>query len=152
DLNLGRESGLQTFRQIHEIDPRTPVIFVTGEGTTGTAIEATAMGAYEYLLKPLNLTLLRAIISRALEVSRLMRTPARIPDLEPDGQPTDVLVGRCPAMQEVYKAIGRVARQDVTVLILGESGTGKELVARAIYQYSLRAGAPFLAINCAAIP
>ena len=66
--------------------------------------------------------------------------------------PVDVLVGRSPAMQEVYKAIGRVAPQDVTVLILGESGTGKELVARAIYQHSRRAAGPFLAINCAAIP
>src|SRR5205807_9664944 len=64
----------------------------------------------------------------------------------------DPLVGNCPEMQEVYKSIGRVAPQDVTVLILGESGTGKELVARAIYHYSRRATAPFLAINCAAIP
>src|SRR5947207_7921091 len=73
-------------------------------------------------------------------------------DESPIPQRSDVLVGRCAAMQEVYKAIGRVASQDVTVLILGESGTGKELVARAIYQHSKRAALPFLAINCAAIP
>ena len=81
-----------------------------------------------------------------------MRVPAMVADEAPARGPADVLVGRCPAMQEVYKAIGRVAPQDVTVLILGESGTGKELVARAIYQHSRRAAGPFLAINCAAIP
>ena len=75
-----------------------------------------------------------------------------VSDLEDVPDQADVLVGRCPAMQEVYKAIGRVASQDVTVLLLGESGTGKELVARAIYQHSRRSQAPFLAINCAAIP
>jgi two-component system, NtrC family, nitrogen regulation response regulator GlnG len=75
-----------------------------------------------------------------------------VAEQDTEDQPGDVLVGRCRAMQEVYKAIGRVARQDVTVLILGESGTGKELVARAIYHYGLRCDAPFLGINCAAIP
>ena len=80
-----------------------------------------------------------------------MRVPAVTED-EPIQEPADVLVGRCPAMQDVYKAIGRVAPQDVTVLIRGETGTGKELVARAIYHHSRRAAAPFLAVNCAAIP
>jgi two-component system nitrogen regulation response regulator GlnG len=81
-----------------------------------------------------------------------MRVPATIPEAGAAEGTADAMIGRCPAMQEVYKAIGRVAPQDVTVLVLGESGTGKELVARAIYHYSKRAGAPFLAINCAAIP
>src|SRR5258705_2748078 len=81
-----------------------------------------------------------------------MNVPAVVAEEETPQEQSDVLVGRCPAMQEVYKAIGRVASQDVTVLILGESGTGKELVARAIYQHSRRAAGPFLAINCAAIP
>ena len=81
-----------------------------------------------------------------------MRVPAVVAETAPDPDVEGAIVGRCPAMQEVYKAIGRVAAQDVTVLILGESGTGKELVARAIYQHSPRAKAPFLAINCAAIP
>src|SRR5207244_5701743 len=86
------------------------------------------------------------------EISRLMRVRAVVAEEEPAEESSDVLVGRCPAMQEVYKAIGRVAPQNVTVLILGASGTGKELVARAIYQHSRRAQAPFLGINCAAIP
>ncbi len=81
-----------------------------------------------------------------------MRVPVKVAEAEPSDETVDMLVGNCPALQDVYKAIGRVASQDVTVLILGESGTGKELVARAIYHYSNRAEEPFLAINCAAIP
>ena len=109
------------------------------------------LGAFDYLLKPLELAHLRELVARACDISRLMRVPAVTED-EPIQEPADVLVGRCPAMQDVYKAIGRVAPQDVTVLIRGESGTGKELVARAIYHHSRRAAAPFLAVNCAAIP
>jgi two-component system nitrogen regulation response regulator GlnG len=129
------------------------VILVTGHGTTELAIEAIKEGAFEYLLKPLELADLRAVIGRALQSSLLMRVPAALPEEAPEtGSSGDPLLGRCAAMQEVYKAVGRVARQDVTVLILGESGTGKELVARAIYQHSKRADKPFTAINCAAIP
>jgi two-component system nitrogen regulation response regulator GlnG len=109
-------------------------------------------GAFDYLLKPLELGPLRDAVQRALQISRLSHTPAVLPEIEAVPDQADVLVGRCPAMQEVYKAIGRVATQDVTVLLLGESGTGKELVARAIYQHSRRSAGPFLAINCAAIP
>jgi two-component system, NtrC family, nitrogen regulation response regulator GlnG len=152
DVDLAGQSGLDLFRQIQKVDPRTPVIFITGHGTTATAIEAMQLGAYEYLLKPLELDQLLDLADRAFEISRLMKTPAVISEGPADTDSSDALVGRCPAMQAVYKSIGRVASQDVTVLILGESGTGKELVARAIYQYSRRAKAPFLAINCAAIP
>lgn len=152
DIDLPDASGLETFRRVHEIDTRIPVIFITGHGTTATAIEAMRLGAYEYLLKPLELDQLSELVERAFEISRLMCVPAVIPDGEEVKEDTDALLGRCPAMQEVYKAIGRVAPQDVTMLILGESGTGKELVARAIYHYSNRVKGPFLAINCAAIP
>jgi two-component system nitrogen regulation response regulator GlnG len=151
DLALPDLPGLEVFRRLRERDARTPVIFITGHGTTDTAIEAMRRGAFDYLLKPLDLGPLRQLVNRAFEISRLMHTPAVVPP-EGDAEASDVLVGRCPAMQEVYKAIGRVAPQDVTVLITGESGTGKELVARAIYHYSRRADKPFLAINCAAIP
>jgi two-component system response regulator AtoC len=152
DIHLPDATGLSTFHRIREIDARIPVILITGHGTTQLAIEAIKEGAYEYLLKPLELPELRALIDRAVQSSRLMRVPAAIPEVEPAPPTGDLLIGRCPAVQEVYKAIGRVARQDVTVLILGESGTGKELVARAVYQHSKRAEKPFLAINCAAIP
>src|SRR5262249_7715584 len=124
----------------------------TGFGTAATAIDAMRLGAFEYLVKPPDMDQLSELVARAFKISKLMRVPARIADEEPADDAADVLVGRCPAMQEVYKAIGRVAPQDVTVLILGESGTGKELVARAIYHYSRRSAGPFLAINCAAIP
>lgn len=152
DVNLADHSGLDLFRQIQQIDTRIPVIFITGHGTTATAIEAMQLGAYEYLLKPLELNELSDLVARAFEISRLMTVPPVITQGPELTDSEDALVGRCPAMQVVYKSIGRVASQDVTVLILGESGTGKELVARAIYHYSQRAKGPFLAINCAAIP
>ena len=109
-------------------------------------------GAYDYLFKPLDLHQLRRVVGEALEVARRMREPAVVAETRPDTDVDGAIVGSCPAMREVYKAIGRVAAQDVPVLITGESGTGKELVARAIYQHGAPAKAPFLALNCAAIP
>ena len=138
DLNLPDLSGLEAYKQLHQLDARIPVVFITGQGTTETAIEAMKLGAYDYLLKPLELDQLRDLVNRAFEISRLMRVPALVGQGVPPHESADALVGHCPAMQEIYKAIGRVAHQDVTVLILGESGTGKELVARAIYQHSHR--------------
>lgn len=152
DVRLPDATGLETYHRLRAIDARVPVILVTGHGTTELAIEAMKAGAYEYLLKPLELAEIRAVIERAVQSSRLMRTPATLTDASPPQPSGDVLLGRCPVMQDVYKAIGRVAAQTVTVLILGESGTGKELVARAIYQHGPRADKPFLAVNCAAIP
>jgi two-component system nitrogen regulation response regulator GlnG len=152
DIHLPDATGLDTFHRIRAVDARIPVVLITGHGTTELAIEAIKEGAYEYLLKPLELPELRAVIDRALQSSLLMRVPAALVDSDDQPETGDVLLGKCPGMQEVYKAIGRVARQDVTVLILGESGTGKELVARAIYQHSRRSQMPFLAVNCAAIP
>jgi two-component system, NtrC family, response regulator AtoC len=152
DIHLPDASGLDTFEQVRRVDARLPVVLITGHGTTDLAIEAIKRGAYDYLLKPLELAQLRNLVTRAAETRRLMTVPAVMPEVEPAPDRADVLLGRCPAMQEIYKAIGRVARQDVAVLLLGESGTGKELVARAIYQHSKRGSLPFLAINCAAIP
>ena len=162
DVELPDQSGLEAFRRIHELDSRIPVIFITGHATTDVAIEAMKLGAFEFLLKPLDLTELRAVVRKGFAINRLMQTPVVVAGqetaqvletpAEAGAANYDVLVGRCPAMQTVYKAIGRVASQDVNVLILGESGTGKELVARAIYRHSRRATGPFLAINCAAIP
>jgi two-component system, NtrC family, response regulator AtoC len=151
DIQLPGLTGLEALGEFRDLDPHSPVILISGKGTTDTAIEAMKRGAYDYLLKPLELSQLRQVIDRALELSRLMHVPAVVADAEPADDRADAIVGRCPAMQAVYKAIGRVAAQEVTVLIFGESGTGKELVARAIYQHGRRAGAPFLAINCAAL-
>jgi DNA-binding NtrC family response regulator len=152
DLGLPDQSGLELYQQIRRIDARIPVIFVTMAKTADAAIEAMKQGAYDYLFKPLDPLKLRQVVSEALEVARQMRAPAVLPEAAADADVDGAIVGSCPAMQEVYKAIGRVAGQDVPVLITGESGTGKELVARAIYQHGPRAKAPFLALNCAAIP
>jgi len=152
DLRLPDQSGLDVYRQIRRIDARIPVIFVTMAKTADAAIEAMRQGAYDYLSKPLDPLQLRRVVGEALEVARRMRQPAVVAETAPDPDVDGAIVGRCPAMIEVYKAIGRVAAQDVPVLITGGSGTGKELVARAVYQHGPRAKAPFLALNCAAIP
>src|ERR1700730_6470131 len=152
DVQLPDMSGMDTMRKVRDLDPRCPVIFITGKSTTDTAIEAMKLGAFEYLLKPLELAQLRQVVERALAISRLMHVPAVVATDEPVDDRADAILGRCPAMQEVYKAIGRPSGQDVTVLITGASGTGKELVARALYGHSRRAAGPFLAVNCAAIP
>jgi two-component system nitrogen regulation response regulator GlnG len=153
DLRLPDQSGLEVLSQIRAVDARIPVVFVTLSRSADSAIEAMRQGAYDYLLKPLDMQQLDRVIGEALNVARLMREPAVVAETPPDDDlQGEAIVGSCPAMCEVYKAIGRVAGQDVPVLITGESGTGKELVARAIYQHGPRARAPFLAINSAAIP
>lgn len=153
DLNLPDDSGLALFKRLRDIDGKIPVIFITGHGTVESAIEATKQGAYDYLYKPLELAEVRSLLKKAFDLSRLLRVQPLIPDEADDDTPKqNTIVGRCNAMKEVYQSIGRVASKDLTVLLLGESGTGKELVAQAIYHHSNRAEAPFLAINCAAIP
>jgi two-component system nitrogen regulation response regulator GlnG len=148
DLQLPDRSGLDLYQEIQAKAPRRPVIFITAHGTTETAIEAMKRGAFDYLIKPVDLDRLSQVLNRALEAARLMRTPTVLPVEDR----SDRIVGRSSVMQEMCKLIGRVAPQDVNVLIAGESGTGKELVARALYQHSRRADRPFLVINCAAIP
>lgn len=150
DLSLPDTSGLECFQRLREIDPRVPVIFITGHGTVESAIEATRLGAYDYLFKPLELDEMRTLLDKAFNLSRMVRVQPVLAD-EVDTV-ADAIVGRCKAMKEVYKAIGRVASQKLTVLLMGESGTGKEVVAQAIYHHSARSTGPFQAINCAAIP
>ncbi len=151
DVQLPGINGLETYRAIHAVDPKLPAIIMTAFGTTETAIEATQMGAFDYVLKPFDVPYILSVIEKAVEAGRFMRQPVDM-DVAPDQTAHEALIGRSPAMQEVYKAIGRVSSTDATVLIRGESGTGKELVARAIYQYSQRQNKPFLVINCVAIP
>jgi two-component system, NtrC family, nitrogen regulation response regulator GlnG len=152
DIRLGNESGIDIFHQLREVDPKALVVFITGHGTTDTAIEAMKLGAFDYLLKPLDFDQLEHVVSQGLKISRLMRNPTAVGTTEGDVESSDRLIGSGPAMQAICKQIGRIAPQNVNVLILGESGTGKELVARAIYHHSRRNQSPFLAINCAAIP
>jgi nitrogen regulation protein NR(I) len=150
DLRLPGLGGLELVRQLHDTQPRLPVVLMTAHGTIETAIEATKLGAYDYLQKPFEMPALIGVLRRAVDAGRLMREPVTLPDAPVEGR--TALVGTSRAMQEVCKEIGRVAAKPVTVLIRGETGTGKELIARAIYQHSPRAKAPFIAINCAAIP
>lgn len=151
DMRLPGMNGFETFKVIHEIEPKLPVIIMTAYGTTETAIEATKMGAFDYILKPFDIPNMLTVIGQAIEAGRFMRSPIDM-NGAPDKANREAIIGRSVPMQEVYKAIGRVAPTDATVLIRGESGTGKELVARAVYQHSLRANKPFLVINCVAIP
>ncbi len=152
DICLPGMNGLDALGRIKQRQPKLPVIVMTGQGTTDTAIEATKRGAFDYQLKPFEPAEMLRTIAKALEGSRLMKG-------ECGPRPGDGRLlrprpswGAAAAMQQLYKAIGRVAQTDATVLIRGESGTGKELVARAIYQHSLRSGRPLMVVNCAAIP
>jgi nitrogen regulation protein NR(I) len=147
DLRLPALGGLELVQQLHAAQPRLPIILITAHGTTETAIRAMKCGAYDYLVKPFEMSELLELVSRAATASRLMSEPVGIGERKGDS-----MVGTSRAMQSVYKEIGRIAAKPVNVLIRGETGTGKELIARAIYQHSERNSAPFIAINCAAIP
>ena len=149
DVRLSDMSGLDVFDQIRHAAPRLPVIIITAYASTETAIEAMKRGAFEYLLKPVDLHQLREVVQRALELSRFRQVPAVFED-EDAGEDAERIIGQSAAMQEVYKAIGRFAPRDETVLITGESGTGKELVARALFHHSSRAA--FFWPHRAAIP
>ncbi len=153
DIMLPDRNGLAMYCEIRDHDRRLPVIFMTVEATSQTAIEAMQMGAFDYLAKPLAVDSLRDLVEKAIEQRQISSIPVAISaDSRVTGNTGELFIGRSKAMLEVFKAIGRVSKQDVPVLIRGESGTGKELVARALFQHSHRAAEPFLAVNCAALP
>ena len=146
DIRMPGASGLDLLRRIRDARPALPVIVMTAYSDLGSAVSAYEGGAFEYLPKPFDIdqavALVRRAASGALQGGADVSGAPRMPEL----------LGRAPAMQQVFRAIGRLARSSVTVLITGESGTGKELVARALHEHSPRSGRPFIALNTAAIP
>lgn len=151
DVFMPEMNGLELFRKIRALDRKLPMIFVTSDTSSETTIEAMRLGAFDYLAKPINIQQLRNLTASAAESRKLMDHPVAL-SLTGESEVGERFVGRSTVMLEVLKAVGRVAGQDVTVLVRGESGTGKDLVARAIVQHSNRKDFPFVAVNCAAIP
>lgn len=152
DVVLPGTSGLEIFRKIRDIDRRLPIIFITAGSDSATAIRAMQLGGFDYVTKPLDLPSLSELVEKAIATRRMMNTPVALQMSDGEFPNSESFVGRSPPMLDVFKSIGRVAAQNVPVLIRGESGTGKELVARAIYQNSGRSGECFMAVNCAALP
>ncbi len=152
DVRMPGMDGLTALGRLRELSPDAHVIVMTAHGTMETAIQAMQRGAYDYLAKPFDLDEVLLLAERALAARRLTQEVARLRTGLAEVKEFSALIGRHPRMQEVYKAIGRIAGSDVSVLIRGESGTGKELVARAIHLYSRRSGRAFVAVSCAAIP
>ncbi|SNR87111.1 two-component system, NtrC family, nitrogen regulation response regulator GlnG [Humidesulfovibrio mexicanus] len=153
DVRMPGMTGIEAMQHMRASCPGLPVIIMTAYGGTETAIEATKLGAFDYILKPFDIPDILRLIGQALNAGRLARARVAIgPDEDGDDAKDDALVGQSRAMQEVFKAIGRAAPTDALVLVRGESGTGKELVARALWQHSARADKPFVVINCVAIP
>jgi len=149
DIRMPGLTGLDVLQRVRDRGLGTLVIVMTAESTMANAIEATKRGAYDYLPKPFELDAVQMLVQRALTLRKLARDVARLRgELR---QQQDALVGHAPAMQEIFKLIGRVTPTEATVLIEGETGTGKELVAKTIHLHSDRSG-PFLALNCSAIP
>ncbi len=148
DVVMPDENAFDLLPRMKKVRPDLPIIVMSAQNTFMTAIRASERGAYEYLPKPFDLKELISVIGRAL--SRPKEQPLRTVDPE---QPDDIpLVGRSPAMQELYRALARLMQTDLTVMITGESGTGKELVARALHDYGKRRRGPFVPVNMAAIP
>jgi len=154
DLHLPDQDGLSVLTELRQTAPNVPVILITGDPNSRYVIESMKLGAYDYVQKPFDLASIQNVIRQATEARAQMahgpaEATAQLAAPEVDGK---ALVGRSPAMLELFKQIGLAARSDATVLITGESGTGKDLTARAIHQNSRRNGRPYLSINCAALP
>lgn len=151
DLKMPGMDGQELLRRAKELSPDVQVVVLTGYGTVASAVEAMQAGATDFLEKPLDVATARVRVKKALEKYELQRQNAALREQVEELYGLEMMVGRSPAMQEVYRKIRRVAPTSTTVLILGESGTGKELVARAIHALSPRKNKRFLPFNCAAV-
>ncbi len=153
DVRMPGTSGLEVTRIVHEKYPSLPIIVMTAFGSIETAVEAIHEGAFDFISKPMNLAELKNTVSKALAQRALQRRTDKSAGEsdEPSHQQLSKIIGKTPAMLEVYKTVARVAPTKSTVLILGESGTGKEMIARAIHEHSPRANRPFVAVDCGAL-
>jgi len=149
DVILPDENGFDLIPRIKRLRPDLPVVVMSAQNTILTAITAAERGAFDYLPKPFDLKELTSVVQRALAAPQAKRETAGDGAGEAEGLP---LIGRSPAMQEIYRVIARLTQTDLTVMIMGESGTGKELVARALHDYGKRRHGTFVAVNMAAIP
>ncbi len=151
DLSMPRMSGMDALPEIKRLDPEVPVIICTAHADLATAVRAMKLGAYDYLTKPFDVELLALTVERAVERNQLR---SRIDELKRQGPGGSLVerMGGSPAIAHVIQQVGQVAESNFTVLVQGETGTGKELVARAIHQQSPRRLAPFVAVDCGAIP
>jgi len=152
DQRMPRMDGLQLLEGARRLAPDLPVVLMTAHGTVSTAVEAMKRGAADYLTKPFERDELLLVIEKALRQRRLEDEVASLRGELKTRYRLDNIIGASPAMEQLFSLVERVAHTDVPVLIGGESGTGKELVARAVHQHSPRAGGPFVALNCAAVP
>ncbi len=152
DIRLPDVNGLTVLQRLRAGYCDAAVIIMTADTTSSNAIRATRYGAFDYVSKPINDEHLILLIQRALEYRKLEKEVRSLRQVPGQAPSIPGMLGHSPAMQDVYKMIGRVANSDATVLILGESGTGKELVANATHEFSARAQGPLVKVNCAAIP
>jgi DNA-binding NtrC family response regulator len=151
DVRLPDGDGTELLRQLQARAQKPPIVMISGVGTVETAVECMRIGAFDYLLKPFSAQQLEITLKKAEEFTQLLKVNQFLTRNRDDAESHELL-GKGPAMDRLRALIRRVARTEASVLIQGESGTGKELVARAIYQQSSRAEAPFIAVNCAAVP
>jgi two-component system response regulator HydG len=152
DLGMQEISGLEVCQRVAGINPNLPVVVVTGTGSMDAAIAAMRAGAYDFITKPIDSTLLAISVARAFQHRRVHAEVKRLRDAMKVAPIADGIIGSSRAMQRVHETIARVSESDASVLIRGETGVGKELVARRIHASSRQSGGPFIAINCAAVP
>jgi two-component system, NtrC family, nitrogen regulation response regulator GlnG len=149
DVLLPDENGLDLVPRIRKLRPDLRIVVMSAHNTLMTAVKANERGAFEYLPKPFDINELVRVVQRGLTEKTRLREATEAPAGDNDGLP---LIGRSPAMQEIYRVLARLMATDLSVVITGESGTGKELIARALHDYGKRRAGPFVAINMAAIP